>query len=494
MMTWFLWGYFLLLGFLAVYGLHRYWLIGQAWRAARRPSPAAPAVAEADWPMVTIQLPIYNERYVAERAIRSACAVDYPRERLDIQVLDDSTDDTRQIIDRCVAEARQAGVPIVCLRRGSRAHYKAGALAYGLRRARGEFLAIFDADFLVPREFLRQTIPHLVAAPRLGLVQARWSHINRDYSLLTPLQAILLDGHFMVEQVARSSSGRFFNFNGTAGVWRRRAIVDAGGWQHDTLTEDLDLSYRAQLRGWRARFLPEVVCPAELPVEMNAFKTQQHRWTKGSIQTAMKLLPRILRAPVAARLKLEACLHLTTDLNNPVGVLVALCVLPAMVWRISLGRYQFLLVDLPLLALLSVSHLCFYGLALRRVCADWRQRLWGLPLAMALGVGMLLTNTRAAVEALAGHRSEFVRTPKFHVERKTNRWWQKRYSARPDALTSLELGCAAYFTVAVLYAARRGCYGSLPFLLLFQLGFLYVGGLSLWQRSLFVWRRRPERI
>src|SRR5579862_646463 len=297
--------YFFVLSILAIYGWHRYFLVYLYMKNRdKAPSLTVPAALDP-LPQVTIQLPIYNEMYVADRLIDRVCELDYPRELMEIQVLDDSTDETREIAELAVRRHAARGFDIQYLHRVDRTGYKAGALEAGLRAAKADYIAIFDADFIPPRDFLRRTLPYFADAG-IGMVQARWGHINQDYSLLTKIQAILLDGHFVLEHGGRNRAGRFFNFNGTAGVWRREAIGDAGGWQHDTLTEDLDLSYRAQLLGWRFVFLPDVVSPAEVPVEMNSFKSQQHRWAKGSIQTCRKLLPYILLADVPLKVKVEA--------------------------------------------------------------------------------------------------------------------------------------------------------------------------------------------
>src|SRR5215216_3124277 len=295
--------YFFVLVILAVYGWHRYYLVYLYMKhKGRQPVPAGTLDS---LPAVTIQLPIYNEMYVADRLIDAVCKIDYPRELLEIQVLDDSTDETRSVAEQAVRRNAAAGVDITYLHRTDRTGYKAGALEAGMKVAKGEFIAIFDADFIPTTDFLERTVPFF-ADPKIAMVQARWGHINQDYSLLTKVQSILLDAHFVLEHGARNRAGCFFNFNGTAGVWRRAAIEDAGGWQHDTLTEDLDLSYRAQLRGWQFVFLPNLIAPAELPVEMNSFKSQQHRWAKGSIQTCRKLLPQILRSNISFGEKAEA--------------------------------------------------------------------------------------------------------------------------------------------------------------------------------------------
>ncbi len=334
-MRWFVLSlYFGCLLVLSAYGAHRWYLLW-LYRRHRR-DDATPARRFDPLPRLTVQLPLYNEMYVAERLIDAVCALDYPRDRLEIQVLDDSTDETREIVSAKTAACAARGFDIVHLHRTDRAGFKAGALEAGLRVAKGDLIAIFDADFVPQPGFARELVHHFTDE-RVGMVQARWGHLNADYSPLTRVQSMLLDGHFVIEHTARNRSGRFFNFNGTAGIWRRRCIEDAGGWQHDTLTEDLDLSYRAQLEGWRFVFLPDHIAPAELPLEMGAFKSQQHRWAKGSIQTARKLLPRIYRSALPWYVKLEATVHLTANIGYVLMVLLALLIVPA-VWLRRRGR------------------------------------------------------------------------------------------------------------------------------------------------------------
>src|SRR5882672_10528892 len=307
---------------LSAYGVHRYFIIYLFLKNRKRAS--VPAGRFQKLPKVTVQLPIFNEVYVVERLLRSVSELDYPRELLQIQVLDDSTDETREITAACAKELQERGFNVQRIHRVDRTGFKAGALAVGLESAQGEFVCILDADFVPQPDLLKRTI-HFFTDPKIGMIQTRWGHLNRGYSLLTRVQAMFLDGHLLLEQTARSRSGRFFNFNGTAGLWRRSCIADSGGWQHDTLTEDLDLSYRAQLKGWRFVFLPDLVTPAELPVDMNGFKSQQHRWTKGSIQTCMKLLPAVWRADLPLLIKLEATAHLTS--NYAYLLLFFLCLL-----------------------------------------------------------------------------------------------------------------------------------------------------------------------
>jgi cellulose synthase/poly-beta-1,6-N-acetylglucosamine synthase-like glycosyltransferase len=471
--------YFFVLSILAVYGWHRYYLVYLYMR--HRDSQAAPRAPLDPLPPVTIQLPIYNEMYVAERLVDAVCGIDYPRELLQIQVLDDSTDETRQIAERAVQRHAAAGIDIAYVHREDRSGFKAGALEAGLRSARGLFVAIFDADFLPGSDFLNRVMPHFADA-RVGMVQARWGHINEDYSLLTRIQAMLLDGHFVLEHGGRHRSGRFFNFNGTAGVWRREAIESAGGWQHDTLTEDLDLSYRAQLIGWRFVFLPDLVSPAEVPVEMNAFKSQQHRWAKGSIQTCRKLLPRILHSDLPIAVKTEAFFHLTANFNYLLMSVLSILMFPSMVIRYNMGWYEMLLIDVPLFFAATMSVANFYVVCQREIHDDWVARLRYLPLLMSIGIGLCVNNTRAVIEALCDRPSEFNRTPKYRIERGGDEWAGKKYRQSVIWQPLVELGLGFYFTATVFYALANGIYGTLPFLVLFQVGFLYTGLLSVVQQ------------
>jgi cellulose synthase/poly-beta-1,6-N-acetylglucosamine synthase-like glycosyltransferase len=430
---------------------------------------------------VTVQLPIYNEMYVAERLIDAVCKLDYPRELLEIQVLDDSTDETSQIAELAVRRQAQRGVDIKYLHRTDRRGYKAGALDAGLRQARGEFVAIFDADFVPGPEFLQKTVNYFVD-PKIGMVQARWGHVNQDYSLLTKIQAIMLDGHFVLEHGGRNRSGCFFNFNGTAGIWRRTAIGDSGGWQHDTLTEDLDLSYRAQLRGWKFVFVPDLIVPAEVPVEMNSFKSQQHRWAKGSIQTCRKLLPLILASDQPMHVKAEAFFHLSANFNYILMVVLSVLMFPAMYVRYNMGWTEMLLIDIPMFLAATASVANFYVMSQREAYPDWKQRVKYLPFLMAIGIGLCINNSRAVIEALLRRESEFARTPKYGIERTADEWVGKKYKQTMAVQPMIELALGIYFTAAVFYALSNGIYGTLPFLMLFQVGFLYTGLVSIVQQ------------
>jgi len=471
--------YFFVLSILAIYGWHRYYLVYLYMKYKDRVPVDPPPPLQ--WPVVTVQLPIYNEMYVADRLIAAVCQLDYPQELLQVQVLDDSTDETCAISQSAVRRHQAEGFDISYLHRADRVGYKAGALEAGLASARGEFVAIFDADFVPSPDFLRRTLPHFGDA-KVGMVQARWGHLNEDYSLLTRIQAILLDGHFVLEHGGRNRAGRFFNFNGTAGLWRREAIDSAGGWQHDTLTEDLDLSYRAQLKGWKFLFLPHVVAPAEVPVEMNSFKSQQHRWAKGSIQTCRKLLPRILRAKLPLGVKAEAFFHLSANFNYLLMSVLSVLMFPAMWVRYNMGWYEMLLIDVPLFCAATLSVSNFYIVCQRELHEDWKTRLKYLPFLMSIGIGLCVNNTRAVVEALLDRKSEFARTPKYGIVRDGDEWVGKKYHQSTAMQPMVEIVLGLYFTVTVFYALANQIYGTLPFLMLFQIGFLYTGLLSMVQQ------------
>ena len=467
--------YYLFLGGLALYGVHRLAMVALYYRTRNRSIPLPPD--PESWPVVTVQLPLYNELYVATRLIDAVCALDYPGDRLEIQVLDDSTDKTRQIVKDRVAHHRTRGVDIHHLHRRDRRGFKAGALEAGSRRARGQLLAVFDADFVPGAEFLRRTVPYF-SDPGIGMVQARWDHLNRDYSLLTRVQSIFLDGHFVIEHAARNRTGRFFNFNGTAGIWRRRAIADAGGWQHDTLTEDLDLSYRAQLEGWKFLFLPQVTVPAELPVDVNAFKRQQFRWAKGSIQTARKLLGKILRSPWGWRVKLEAMIHLTCNAAYLLMVGLSLLVFPAMLLRADTDWPLLLLVDLPLFLTASVSVLVFYVVSQIGAGRSWRQGLRHLVPLMGLGIGLAINNARAVLEGLVHMGGVFERTPKYRIEQSGDGWRGKSYRVPRDLSVLIEGVLAVCFVLCFGLAWILDMWPSLFFLYLFLHGYTYVFLLS----------------
>jgi cellulose synthase/poly-beta-1,6-N-acetylglucosamine synthase-like glycosyltransferase len=449
---------------LCFFGCHRAFMVYLYYRH-RNNNPKLPE-NNAYWPLVTIQLPMYNEKLVADRLIRAVAKIRYPAGKLEIQVLDDSKDETVQIARRVVMELRAQGMDISYIHRKKNTGYKAGALENGSKLAKGELIAIFDADFIPTADFLEKTVPHF-ANPKVGMVQVRWDHINPHQSLLTRIQAMLLDGHFVMESAARSRAGRFFNFNGTAGFWH-----------HDTLTEDLDLSYRAQMRGWKFIFLQDYTVPAELPIEMNAFKSQQFRWSKGSTQTAKKILPMLWRSDMPFRVKLEGLFHLGGHISYP--LLLLLCLLlpfsvwfwrddPFKGWSISIYHIFFL-------GTFSVA--LFYttaGLEGKRGLLNYFIMLFPL---MSLGAGMTVNNSRAVIEGIKGKDSPFVRTPKYLADGSTNK---EGYSAQRDPYSWAELAMGLHLTAGVFLALQYQIYPALPFMMMFQCGFLYVSLSSLAQ-------------
>jgi cellulose synthase/poly-beta-1,6-N-acetylglucosamine synthase-like glycosyltransferase len=481
---------------LAIYGYHRFLMLRLFNKYHK--TPQQPKDHFAQWPLVTVQLPIYNEFHVVERLLETVVKLDYPGERLQIQVLDDSQDETCKIARAAVARLAKQGFNITYHKRNSREGFKAGALEAGLATASGEYILILDADFLPPPSILHQAI-HYFTDSEIGMVQMRWGHLNRDYSLLTHIQSIFLDGHFVIEHTARSRSGRFFNFNGTAGIWRKEAIASAGGWQHDTLTEDLDLSYRAQLAGWKFVYLPEVEVPAEIPVEMNAFKSQQHRWTKGAVQVAKKILPRVWRSSYPLKIKIEATFHLTANTCYILMLLMAILTLPVLHIRTFLGWERMLIVDLPLFSMATMAISGYYIASQRALYPNWKEQIKYLPILMAIGMGLCINNTRAVIEGWIGHQSAFLRTPKYGVigqgdggEQQLDSKKKRKYSGRKTLLALGELFMAAYFVVVIYKAWITGLYFGIPFLMLFHVGFLYIGLTSVLQSwSAYLRMREP---
>jgi cellulose synthase/poly-beta-1,6-N-acetylglucosamine synthase-like glycosyltransferase len=473
-------GYFAALGVLAVLGLHRLYLVALYLKTVR--ADVSPAELPARWPRVTVQLPVYNERWVVERLLEAVAALDYPADRLEIQVLDDSDDGSERLTARRVEALRERGVDIGHFHRDVRSGYKAGALSAGMGTASGELICVFDADFVPRSGFLRDTVPHFSRAD-LGMVQVRWGHLNRQYSLLTRLQAIFLDAHFAIEQAARNASGRFFNFNGTAGVWRRRAIEEAGGWQHDTLTEDLDLSYRAQLAGWKFLYVDAPTAPAELPVSISAFKSQQHRWTKGAVQTARKLLARVWRSDQPARVKIEATFHMLANVAYPLMVMLSLLAPLALMARQRVdGGVQGAWFDLAILLCATGSVCVFFVTAQQHVGRSPARACLLLPVLMALGAGIALNNTIAVIAGLNRRPGEFVRTPKYAVVAAGESWGARAAGAGRRGLLWLECAFALWSTAWVAVAVAERAWASLPLLLLFQVGYTYVAFLSIAER------------
>jgi cellulose synthase/poly-beta-1,6-N-acetylglucosamine synthase-like glycosyltransferase len=434
-------------------------------------------VAVRDWPKVSIQLPIFNERYVVERLIQSVCDFDYPRELLEIQILDDSTDDSADMAAAAAARMQARGFDIQYIHRDHRTDFKAGALREGLKTAKGELIGIFDADFIPGVDFLKETVPYFTR-PEIGMLQARWGHINSDYSMLTRAQSMGIDGHFGVEQASRAWSGFFMNFNGTAGVWRKSTIIDAGGWQADTLTEDLDLSYRAQLKGWKLKFVTDVVCPAEVPVTINAFKSQQHRWAKGSIQTAKKNLGRLFKSDVSLLIKIQAFLHLTHYMVHPMMLLVVLTSIPMLYSQWFFDNLALPIMIFTLLCLATCGPSTMYLFSQRILYRDWKSRIKFLPFLMCLGTGIAVNNTKAVLEAFFNIKSGFVRTPKYGIIKPKDGWREKRYSMPLNAISILEFILGVYSLAGLLMFLLFSKYLVSPFLLIYTLGFFYVFFLS----------------
>lgn len=465
--------YFAILCILSIYGIHRF-VMATLYRIYRKDIPH-PDAKFSDLPRVTIQLPMFNERYVIERLIDAVCEIRYPREKLQIQVLDDSIDETQKIAADAVARKRELGFDIVYIHRDDRTGFKAGALEAGLKTATGEFVAVFDADFVPQPDFLERTI-HFFTNEKVGMVQVRWEHLNREYSLLTRVQSILLDGHFVIEHTARNRSGRFFNFNGTAGIWRKSTIADAGGWQHDTITEDLDLSYRAQSKGWQFIYVNESTTPAEVPVEMVAFKTQQHRWAKGSIQVAKKVLPKLLKSRLPFKVKLEAWMHLTCNISYILMVILSLMMPLTVEFRVKNSWMTSIWVDAIVFICASVSIMMFYLLAQKEARKQtFMQRLAYLPIVMSLGIGLSINNCRAVIEALVGYKTGFVRTPKYGVTKSGESFKHVKYGFKLNWQPWVETAMGIYFVWGIVHAISLGAYASVPFLALFCTGYLYVG-------------------
>jgi cellulose synthase/poly-beta-1,6-N-acetylglucosamine synthase-like glycosyltransferase len=488
--------YFAILGLLALLGIYRVRMVFQFWRYRDiKPSPLRRFGAD-ELPRITVQLPLFNELYVVERLLESVTKIDYPSHLLDIQVLDDSTDETVQIGAAAVERYREQGFDIHYIHRTDRTGFKAGALENGMKTAKGELIAVFDADFTPHPDCLRKMVDYFTDE-RIGMVQMRWSHINAGYSLLTRIQEIMLDGHFVIEQTSRNRTGAFFNFNGTAGMWRRQAIEWSGGWQHDTLTEDTDLSFRAQLMGWRFVYLLDDDVPAELPVEMNAFKAQQRRWAKGLVQVGKKLMPRVWHHPqLTFQQKLELFFRLFGNCAAPLMILLSLLHIPILIVRFNQGLFHMLLLDVPLMLFATFSVVSFYGTTILYRYPHEKRRLWMIPIVMGMGIGLVFSNTRAVIEGLIGIKSSFVRTPKYRVENARDNWLKqaRTYGRKHGLLPLIELAFALYFVGAVAYAFRSQIYATIPFLMIFLLGYGYMAVMSLCQgpaRRLaqILWRR-----
>ena len=482
--------YFGILFILSIYGVHRYETVRRYRKHGRALLREAPLKYER-LPAVTIQLPLYNERFVVERLLEEVSQIEYPRDLLQIQVLDDSTDETHPYTERLCNAYRAAGISLEYRHRTNRHGFKAGALQEGLETATGELIAIFDADFLPPHDFLKRTVDFFTD-PEVGVVQTRWSYLNKEYSILTQVEAMLLDGHFVLEHGSRCGSGLFFNFNGTAGILRRTMIDDAGGWQHETLTEDSDLSYRAQLEGWRFVYVPSVDCPSELPVDTYGFQVQQARWAKGLTQVAKKLLPRILKAEIPLRVKIEAFMHLTPNISYPLMIVVSMLMLPVMIVRFYMGVFQMVLIDMPLIIASFWSISAFYLYAQRELYPkNWLKSIVFLPMLMAAGVALTVSNSKGVIEALLGIQSSFARTPKYAIGAQKVKVQQTTYKRRSGWLPYAELAIGSYFVFMIDFALQTLNYFAVPFLLLFVCGYYWAGVSTLYEeyRGKMQWQR-----
>lgn len=434
-----------------------------------------------EYPVVTIQIPLYNEQYVITRLIDSVIRLDYPKDKLEIQILDDSTDESTKIIKDHIQKYLIEGFDIVHIHRTNREGYKAGALKIGLETAKGEFVAVFDADFIPRKKFLKRTIPYFSKDEKLGLVQTRWEHLNREYSLMTKTQAVALDGHFVIEQAVRNRAGFFINFNGTGGVWRKECIFDAGNWEADTLTEDLDLSYRAQMKGWKFRYLVNFTSPAELPSDIGALKSQQFRWTKGAIETAKKVYPKVLRSDMSLKLKFQSFIHLYSNLAYPFILMAAILNLPVMLIKLS-GQYDMVFKFMSLFVFAFISSFIFYLYSQKDVYPDWQKRIIYFPVFLAGSMGFSVNNTKAVLEGLLDKKSEFVRTPKYQIMNKKDSWEGKNYVNKKLAFTTyIEAFLAVYCFVGVIIAFATAQVAAIPFQLMFCGGYTIVSVLSIRQ-------------
>ena len=463
--------YFISLTILFIFGLHGFIMI--YYHNKYKDVSHTPKTEIDENATVTIQLPLYNELYVVERLIEKVCEIDFPKDKLEIQVLDDSTDETVQIAARMVEKKLEEGFDIKHIRRGNRIGFKAGALKEGLKIAKGNYIAIFDADFVPHKDFLTKTLSFF-NDDKIGMVQTRWEHINGDYSILTKAQALALDGHFVIEQSVRNKAGFFINFNGTGGIWRKSCIEESGNWNSDTLTEDLDLSYRAQLKGWRFVFLKDFTSPAELPSEINALKSQQFRWTKGAIETAKKILPLVWKAKIPLRVKLQSTFHLTNNLVFPFILLAAILNVPLIFIKNS-GSHQLYFAIMSVFVLAFVSSFLFYMYSQKDIHTDWRRKIVLFPLFMAGSMGFAVNNSRAVFEGLLNRKSEFVRTPKFNVKGNSDSWIGKKYrSKKLEMSVVVELIMAIYCLIGIISSIYFLEIAALPFQILFFLGFAFV--------------------
>ena len=482
--------YFLISGALFLFGANFIYLAILSWHHGRRRQalPERPAL----WPAVTVQLPIYNELYVAERVIRAAAALDYPLDLLEIQVLDDSTDETTTIVGNVVRQLQNEGLRITHLRRRRRTGFKAGALQVGLEQANGEFIAIFDADFVPEPDFLKRALPFIAPEPRVAFVQARWGHLNRDYSWITYLQSLAIDAHFMVEQFARSQAGYWFNFNGTAGIWRKAAMVDAGGWRVGTLTEDLDLSYRAYLRGWEGRFARDIEVRAELPVNFSAFRRQQHRWARGSLECALQLAPQVWATPIPLHRKIQATLHLTGYAVHLLLFALTLLYPLVVIFASAYPRFSVLYGLAYPFALTSLAPTIFFAMGQKHLGRSWFRLLPRVLLVSLVGSGLMVNTVRAAWQIVRQPRGVFERTAKFGIGAASQDWTSKRYQLQLDGIVILELLMGLFSVATAWWAWSAGVWGIAFYALLFGSGLILAASVTIAQ-SVTVYRGRRAR-
>ncbi|KXK03224.1 MAG: glycosyltransferase family 2 protein [Ignavibacteriaceae bacterium] len=475
--------YFISLTILFFFGSHGFSMVYYYFKTfeSRTKDLSLEELTIPDYPVVTVQLPLFNERYVIRRLIDACTRLDYPKDKLEIQILDDSTDDTVDIVHNHIQKYIEQGFDIKHIHRTNRTGFKAGALKEGLEIARGEFIAIFDADFIPRKKFLIRTLPYFFRDENIGLVQTRWEHLNRDYSVITKTQAVALDGHFVIEQAVRNRAGFYINFNGTAGIWRKKCILDAGNWEADTLTEDLDLSYRAQMKGWMFKYLVNFTSPAELPVDINSLKSQQFRWTKGAIETAKKIFPRVLKTNLPLTMKLQSFVHLWSNLAYPFILIAGILNLPVLLIKLG-GEFDEFFKLMSVFVFAFISSFMFYLHSQKDVYPDWQKRIIFFPVFLAGSMGMSINNTKAVIEGLFGKKSEFVRTPKFKVNQTGDTINDVKYITKKVPFTSLlEAVMSIYCFVGVGFAVAYAQIAAIPFQLMFALGFGMVSFLSIKQ-------------
>ncbi len=478
--------YFVSLTILFIFASHGFFMIYYYFKTfnKRKEGITLEDLELKEFPVVTMQLPLYNERYVVTRLIDSVIRLDYPKEKLEIQLLDDSTDDTTEIISKHIQQYLEQGYDIKHIHRTNRRGYKAGALKEGLEVARGEFIAIFDADFVPRKKFLKRTLPYFYKDDKICLVQTRWEHLNRNDSIITKTMAFALDAHFVIEQAVRNRAGYFIGFNGTGGIWRKSAILDAGNWQPDTLTEDLDLSYRAQMKGWKIKYLINFTSPSELPSEINSIKSQQFRWTKGAIETSKKLFPKVLKSDLSLKIKCASFIHLCSNYAFPFILLAAILNVPIVLIK-ETGDYDSLFKFMSVFTFAFISSFLLYLYAQKDIYQDWQKRIVYFPVFMAGSMGLSLNNTKAVFEGIINKKSEFVRTPKFGEHNKINLKNKKYVTKKISFLTIIELILSLYCFFGVFLSIIYAQIASLPFQLMFAFGFGILAFLSIKQVVLY---------